>query len=79
MVILVIVRAMAPVTGIPPKMGTVILASPCPISSVLELVREPVIPSATVAESSDSMAPSTAIVKAEGSSRLMLAIVSSKP
>ncbi len=69
LVMLVIVRAMAPVTGMPPKNGTVILARPWPISSVLELVREPVIPSATVDDSSDSMAPSIAMVKAEGAGR----------
>ena len=38
---LVMVRAMAPVTGMPPKNGTVMLAIPWPISSVLLLVREP--------------------------------------
>ena len=43
------------------------------------MVLLPVTPSATVADSSDSMAPSTAMVKAEGSSRLMVAMLSSKP
>ena len=78
LVIFVIVRAMAPVTGIPPKNGTTTLAIPWPISSVLVEVREPVTPSATVAESSDSIAPSTAIVNAEGRSRLIFSIVSEK-
>ncbi len=55
------------------------LARPWPISSVLELVREPVIPSATVDDSSDSMAPSIAMVKAEGSRALMVAMLSVKP
>ena len=71
------VRAIAPVTGIPPKRGTVMLAIPWPISSVFEQVRSPVTPSATVAESSDSMAPSIAMVKAEGKSSLTEAM--SKP
>lgn len=61
---------MAPVTGMPPKSGTVILAKPWPISSVFELVREPVTPSATVAESRDSIAPNIAMVNADGSSKL---------
>ena len=76
---LVMVRAMAPVTGMPPKKGTVRLARPWPISSVLLSVREPVTPSATVAESRLSMAPSTAMVKAEGSSMLMVAMLRVKP
>ena len=36
LLMLVIVRAIAPVTGIPPKKGTMILATPCAISSVFE-------------------------------------------
>ncbi len=47
------------------------------MSSVLEWVRLPVTPSATVAERRLSMAPSTAMVKAEGSRRLMVAMLSS--
>ncbi|GFI66686.1 hypothetical protein IMSAG192_00207 [Muribaculaceae bacterium] len=78
-VMLIIVRAIAPVTGIPPKNGTTILAMPCPISSVFEFVREPVTPSATVADSSDSIAHNMAIVKAEGRRRLMVFIERSKP
>ena len=68
----VIVRAMAPVTGMPPKRGTMMLAAPWAISSVFESCLSPVTPSATVAESSDSMAPSMAMVKAEGRSRLIV-------
>jgi len=64
LLIFVIVRAMAPVTGIPPKNGTTMFATPCPISSVLELCWSPVTPSATVADNKDSIAPSMAIVKA---------------
>ena len=51
------------------------MASPCPISSVLQSVREPVRPSATVALSRLSMAPSMAIVKAEGSRRFIDSIL----
>ena len=58
------VRAMAPVAGSPPKNGQTMLATPCATSSVLLSWRSPVKPSATTAESSDSMAPSTAIAVA---------------
>ena len=68
----VIVRAMAPVAGIPPKSGETIFAMPCPINSVLEWWLSPITPSATVAESSDSMAPSTAIVIAGPTSILIV-------
>ena len=44
------------------------LAAPCAISSWFELCLSPVTPSATVADSSDSIAPSTAMVMAAGSS-----------
>ena len=60
----VIVRAMAPVAGIPPKSGVTRFAIPCPISSLFELWRSPITPSATAAESKDSMAPSIAMVRA---------------
>ena len=73
------VRAMAPVTGIPPKKGTVILAMPWPISSVLLLVREPVIPSATVADRRLSIAPNMAMVNADGSNMLIVAMLRVKP
>ena len=79
LLMLVIVRAMAPVTGIPPKIGTMMLAAPWAISSVFESWRSPMTPSATVAESSDSMAPSTAIVKAEGISRLIVSMLKASP
>ena len=79
MLMLVIVRAMAPVTGIPPKNGTTMLAAPCAMSSVLELWRSPVTPSATVAESSDSMAPSMAMVKAGGSRPRMVSRLKENP
>ena len=55
LLMLVIVRAIAPVAGIPPKIGEARFASPWAISSVLELLRSPMTPSATVAESSDSI------------------------
>jgi hypothetical protein len=57
----VAVRAMAPVAGMPPKNGTTRLAMPWPISSALARWRPPIMPSATIALSSDSMAPSSAI------------------
>ena len=66
---LVAVRAMAPVAGIPPKSGEAILATPCATSSTLELWRSPVMPSATTAESMLSSAASSATVKAEGIKR----------
>ena len=50
LLILVIVRAMAPVAGMPPNSGVSRLAAPCAISSVFESWRSPVTPSATVAE-----------------------------
>ena len=62
----VIVRAIAPVAGIPPKKGTTIFAIPCAISSVLELCLSEITPSATIADNNDSIAPSIAIVKAAG-------------
>lgn len=71
LLMLVMVRAMAPVAGIPPKMGERMLAIPCPTSSWLESWRSPMTPSATVAESRDSMAPSTAMVMAGDTSCLM--------
>ena len=71
LLMLVIVRAMAPVAGIPPKIGDARLAIPWAISSVLESWRSPITPSATVAESSDSMAPSIAMVIAGETSPLI--------
>ena len=64
----VIVRAIAPVAGIPPKKGTTTFATPCAISSVFELCLSPITPSATIAESKLSIAPNIAIVNAEGNS-----------
>ena len=68
--ILVMVRAIAPVAGMPPKSGVIILAIPCPISSVLERCLPPVAPSATIALSKDSIAPSMAMVKAGANNNL---------
>ena len=64
----VAVRAIAPVTGMPPKSGATILATPCAMSSAFELCRSPVIESATTAESRLSTAASSATVIAAGSS-----------
>ena len=66
---------MAPGTGIPPKIGTMIFAAPWAISSVFELCLSPVTPSATVADNKDSIAPRIAIVKAEGSNKLIVSIL----
>ncbi len=60
----VAVRAIAPVAGIPPNRGEAMFATPCATSSMFERCRPPIMPSATTADSSDSMAPSRAIVKA---------------
>ncbi|MNK63371.1 hypothetical protein D3C87_825860 [compost metagenome] len=60
---LVTVRAMVPVAGMPPKKGVTRLAMPCAISSWLGSWRGwPLTWSATRAHSSDSMAPSSAMV-----------------
>ncbi len=64
----VAVRAITPVQGIPPKIPMAILAMPCPINSWLESCRSSIMPSDTTAESNDSIAPSTAMVMAAGTS-----------
>jgi len=53
-----------PVAGIPPNNGAAMLATPWATSSMLERCRPPIMPSATTAESNDSIAPSMAIVNA---------------
>ena len=65
---LVAVRAMAPVAGRPPTSGDTMLAMPCANSSTFELWRVPLMRSATTADSSDSIAPSMAIVSVGESS-----------
>ena len=65
--ILVAVRAMAPVTGMPPNRGLAILANPCATNSALELWRSPLMESATTAESRLSSAARMATVSADGS------------
>ena len=67
---LVAVRAMVPVTQKPPKSAEPTLAMPCATSSMFERCRRPVMPSATTAESSDSIAPSSAKLKASGSTAI---------
>ena len=62
------VRAIAPVTGMPPTSGTIRLATPCASSSAFELWRSPVIESATTADSRLSTAARSATVSADGSS-----------
>ena len=58
------VRAIAPVAEMPPKNGQKKFAIPWPMSSWFESWRSSIMPSATIAESSDSIAPSIAIVSA---------------
>ncbi len=70
----VAVRAIAPVAGIPPNSGDAIFATPCATSSMLERWRPPIMPSATTAESSDSMPASNAMVNAGPARAPMIAI-----
>ena len=72
LLMLVIVRAMAPVAGMPPKSGEARFATPWAMSSVLLEWRAPMTPSATVADSSDSMAPRMAMVMAGDTRPLMV-------
>jgi hypothetical protein len=60
----VTVRAMVPVAGMPPNSGVTKLATPCAMSSSFEHARGCQVArlSATRAHSSDSMAPSMAMV-----------------
>ena len=60
----VAVRAIAPVAGMPRKNGETIFAMPCAISSWFESCLSSIIPSATTADSSDSIAARIAIVTA---------------
>ena len=62
LLMLVTVRAMVPVAGMPPKKGTTKLAMPWPISSWLGSWRSSVIASETRAHKRLSMAPKSAIV-----------------
>ena len=66
---LVAVRAIVPVTQKPPKSAEPTLATPCATSSQFERCRRPVMPSATTAESSDSIAPSSVKLKRVGQHR----------
>ena len=70
---LVAVRAIVPVTQMPPNSAEPMLAKPCATSSQLERCRRPVMPSATTAESSDSIAPSSVKAMASGSTACMAA------
>ncbi len=63
---LVAVRAIVPVTQKPPNMLDIMFAAPCATSSQLDLCLRPVIPSATTADSRDSIAPSIANDRALG-------------
>ena len=64
----VAVRASAPVAAMPPKNGHRMLPMPSAISSEFGSWRVPLMPSATTAAISDSIAPSIAIANADGSS-----------
>jgi hypothetical protein len=70
---LVAVRAIVPVTTMPPNSAAPTFAAPCATSSQFERWRRPVMPSATVAESKDSMAPSKAKANASGRTAAILA------
>ena len=75
---LVMVRAMVPVAGMPPKKGVTKLATPCAISSWFGSWRgKSVALSATRAHSSDSIAPSSAIVTVGMNSSLAVAQLNS--
>src|ERR1700683_4437443 len=65
---LVAVRARAPVAGSPPNSAEATFATPWATSSQLERCRPPIMPSATTAESSDSIPARKAIVKELGNS-----------
>ncbi len=67
---LVAVRAIAPVAAKPPNNGASRFARPCPTSSWFESCLKSVMPSATTADSSDSIAPSIAIVMAGPTSEI---------
>ena len=64
---LVAVRAIVPVAQMPPNRPEAMLATPCATSSQFERWRRPVMPSATTAESSNSIEPSSANATASGS------------
>jgi hypothetical protein len=69
---LVAVRASAPVAAMPPKNGHTRFAMPSPISSEFGSCSVPLMPSATTADISDSIAPRIAIANADGRrSRIM--------
>src|ERR1700683_2992691 len=63
---LVAVRAIVPVTQMPPKKLDATLATPCATSSILERCLRPLMPSATLADSRLSTAPSSANEIADG-------------
>ena len=63
---LVAVRAMVPVTQIPPNSGEAMFATPCATSSQFDRWRRPLMLSATTADSRLSMAPSSAKATASG-------------
>ena len=74
---LVAVRAIAPVAGMPPNKGEAIFAIPCETNSMFESCFEPIIPSATTADKSDSIAASTAIEIAVGNSVVIVLMLKS--
>lgn len=61
---LVAVRAMPPVAAMPLNNDEAMFATPCATNSILDRCRPPIMPSATTADSSDSIAPRSAIVLA---------------
>jgi hypothetical protein len=68
-----VVRAIAPVAANPPKNGAMTLPVPSASSSASGSCRVPVMPSETTAQRRDSMAPSSAMANALGTSIRMVA------
>ena len=63
---LVPVRAITPVAGMPPNSGEAMLATPCASTSMFERCRVPAIVSAATADRSNSTPTRKAMVKADG-------------
>src|SRR5690554_1201577 len=73
--ILVAVRAIAPVAGRPPNKEEAILATPCAVTSALGRCFPSIIRSATMADSKDSTPARKAITNADGKSSIRRAVV----
>ena len=71
---LVAVRAIVPVTQMPPNRAEAMFATPCATSSQFDRCRRPLMESATTADSRLSIAPSSANASASGSTAISLSI-----